>query len=53
MANHYSMDLRGRAVAAAEIGALSCHHAAAPFGIGVSHSVIVRAALARDRQRCA
>jgi transposase len=30
------MDLRERAVAAVEIGALSCHQAAANFGIGVS-----------------
>ncbi len=36
MANQHSMDLRKRAAVAVEIGALSCHQAAAQFGIGVS-----------------
>jgi len=36
----YSMDLRGRVVAAVEIGGMSCHQAAAQFGVGVSTAIV-------------
>jgi Transposase DDE domain len=35
MGKPYSMDLRERVVAAVETGGLSCHQAAAQFGVGV------------------
>src|ERR1700709_2807126 len=43
MGKPYSMDLRERVVAAVEVGGLSCHEAAAQFGVGVrTASVWVR-----------
>src|SRR5438874_13007831 len=46
----YSMDLRERVVAAVEKGGLSCHKAAAQFGVGVNTAILwVR----RFRQLCA
>lgn len=39
MARAYSLDLRERVVAAVETGGLSCHRAAAQFGIGVSTAI--------------
>jgi transposase len=39
MARAYSLDLRERVVAAVENGGLSCHQAAAQFGIGVSTAI--------------
>jgi hypothetical protein len=36
MGKPYSMDLRERVVAAVETGGLSCHQAAAQFGVGAS-----------------
>ena len=35
----YSIDLRERVVAAVETGGLSCHRAAAQFGVGVSTAI--------------
>src|SRR5258705_7173401 len=40
MGKPYSMDLRERVVAAVETGGLSCHQAAAQFGVGVSTAII-------------
>ena len=40
MAKPYSMDLRERVVAAVKTGGLSCHQAAAQFGVGVSTAII-------------
>src|SRR5260221_12514946 len=40
MGKPYSMDLRKRVVAAVETGGLSCHQAAAQFGIGVSTAIV-------------
>ena len=40
MGKPYSMDLRERVVAAVEIGGMSCHQAAAQFGIGVSTAIV-------------
>src|SRR5580693_5491521 len=39
MGKPYSMDLRERVVAAVETGGLSCHRAAAQFGVGVSTAI--------------
>jgi len=39
MGKPYSEDLRGRVVAAVESGGLSCHRAAAQFGVGVSTAI--------------
>jgi transposase len=39
MGRAYSIDLRERVVAAVETGGLSCHRAAAQFGIGVSTAI--------------
>jgi len=39
MARAYSLDLRERVVLAVEKGGLSCHQAAAQFGIGVSTAI--------------
>jgi putative transposase len=39
MARAYSLDLRERVVAAVERGGLSCHRAAAQFGVGVSTAI--------------
>ena len=39
MGKPYSVDLRERVVAAVESGGLSCHRAAAQFGIGVSTAI--------------
>lgn len=39
MARAYSLDLRERVVAAVEKGGLSCHQAAAQFGVGVSTAI--------------
>lgn len=39
MARAYSFDLRERVVAAVEKGGLSCHQAAAQFGVGVSTAI--------------
>jgi transposase len=36
MGKPYSIDLRERVVAAVETGGMSCHRAAAQFGVGVS-----------------
>jgi len=36
MGRAYSIDLRERVVAAVESGGLSCHRAAAQFGVGVN-----------------
>src|SRR5258706_247686 len=40
MGKPYSMDLRERVVAAVETGGMSCHRAAAQFGVGVSTAII-------------
>src|SRR5205814_6516778 len=40
MGKPYSMDLRERVVAAVETGGLSCHQAAAQFGVGVSTAIV-------------
>ena len=40
MGKLYSMDLRERVVAAVETGGLSCHQAAAQFGVGVSTAIV-------------
>src|SRR6202162_3542003 len=40
MGKPYSMDLRERVVAAVETGGLSCHEAAAQFGVGVSTAIV-------------
>src|SRR6267143_5542519 len=40
MGKPYSMDLRERLVAAVETGGLSCHQAAAQFGVGVSTAIV-------------
>src|SRR2546423_14826396 len=40
MGKPYSMDLRKRVVAAIETGGLSCHQAAAQFGVGVSTAIV-------------
>ena len=40
MGKPYSMDLRERVVAAVETGGLSCHQAAAQFGVGVSTPIV-------------
>ena len=40
MGKPYSMDLRERVVAAVETGGLSCHQAAAQFGVGVSTVIV-------------
>src|ERR1700674_2519500 len=40
MGKPYSMDLRERVVAAVETGGLSCHRAAAQFGVGVSTAIV-------------
>jgi transposase len=39
MGRAYSIDLRERVVAAVESGGLSCHRAAAQFGVGVSTAI--------------
>ena len=39
MGRAYSIDLRERVVAAVESGGLSCHRAAAQFGVGVSAAI--------------
>ena len=39
MGKPYSNDLRERVVAAVETGGLSCHRAAAQFGVGVSTAI--------------
>jgi transposase len=39
MGNPYCVDLRERVVAAVETGGLSCHRAAAQFGVGVSTAI--------------
>jgi transposase len=39
MGKPYSVDLRERVVAAVEVGGLSCHQAAAQFGVGVSTAI--------------
>ena len=36
----YSMDLRERVVAAVDKGGLSCHKAAAQFGVGVNTAIL-------------
>src|SRR6266849_9477406 len=40
MGKPYSMDLRERVVAAVETGGLSCHQAAAQYGVGVSTAIV-------------
>src|SRR5438270_13538724 len=40
MGKPYSMDLRERVVAAVETGGMSCHRAAAQFGVGVSTAIL-------------
>jgi putative transposase len=40
MGRPYSVDLRERVVAAAEKGGLSCHQAAAQFGVGASTAIL-------------
>jgi transposase len=39
MGRPYSLDLRERVVAAVESGGLSCHQAAAQFGVGISTAI--------------
>ena len=39
MGRPYSIDLRERVVAAVEKGGMSCHQAAAQFGVGVSTAI--------------
>src|SRR3981081_4583172 len=52
MGKPYSMDLRERVVAAVETGGLSCHQAAAQFGVGVSTAIVWGGRL-RERGRVA
>jgi putative transposase len=40
MGRAYSVDLRERVVAAVEKGGLSCHQAAARFGVGISTAIL-------------
>ena len=40
MGKPYSMDLRERVVAAVDPGGLSCHKAAAQFGVGVNTAIL-------------
>ena len=40
MGKPYSMDLRERVVAAVDPGGLTCHRAAAQFGVGVNTAII-------------
>jgi putative transposase len=40
MGKPYSIDLRERVVSAVETGGMSCHRAAAQFGVGVSTAII-------------
>src|ERR1700727_285073 len=40
MGKPYSMDLRERVVGSLETGGLSCHQAAAQFGVGVSTAIV-------------
>lgn len=40
MGKPYSMDLRERVVAAVDAGGLSCHRAAAQFGVGVNTAIL-------------
>ncbi len=40
MGRAYSVDLRERVVAAVERGGLSCHQAAAQFGVGISTAIL-------------
>jgi putative transposase len=40
MGKPYSMDLRERVVAAVDRGGLSCHKAAAQFGVGVNTAIL-------------
>ena len=40
MGKPYSMDLRERVVAAVDKGGLSCHRAAAQFGVGVNTAIL-------------
>ena len=40
MGRPYSMDLRERVVAAVDKGGLSCHRAAAQFGVGVNTAIL-------------
>ena len=40
MGKPYSMDLRERVVAAVDPGGLSCHRAAAQFGVGVNTAIL-------------
>src|SRR5258708_39529660 len=39
MGRPYSLDLRERVVVAVEAGGLSCHQAAAQFGVGISTAI--------------
>src|ERR1700683_1527687 len=39
MGKPYSVDLRERVVAAVETGGMSCHRAAAQFGVGISTAI--------------
>jgi putative transposase len=50
MGKPYSMDLRERVVAAVETGGLSCHQAAAQFGVGVS-TAFSQAGYVAERKR--
>ena len=47
MGKPYSMDLRERVVAAVDPGGLSCHRAAAQFGVGVNTAILWVGASAR------
>jgi transposase len=40
MGKPYSIDLRERVVAAVETGGMSCHRAAAQFGVGVNTAIL-------------
>ena len=40
MGKPYSIDLRERVVAAVETGGMSCHRAAAQFGVGVNMAIL-------------
>jgi transposase len=40
MGRPYSIDLRERVVAAVETGGMSCHRAAAQFGVGVNTAIL-------------
>jgi putative transposase len=40
MGKPYSVDLRERVVAAVETGGMSCHRAAAQFGVGVNTAIL-------------